>query len=107
MGLNRNLNLLKEASMADNCIKLQLIVGFQNNKTTETRFRALQYHHSFTNYVKCVQKQNYADIRTELKGNLLCLHAQPETFGNLMRRMLPGVIKTAQWDTLHQSLYIL
>jgi len=93
--------------MADNCIKLRLIVGFQNNKTTETRFRALQYHHSFTNYVKCVQKQNYADIRTELKGNLLCLQAQPETFGNLMRRMLPGVIKTAQWDTLHQSLYIL
>lgn len=49
MGLNRNLNLLQEGSTVDNCIKLWFIIRFQNNKTTDARFCALQYHFSFRN----------------------------------------------------------
>lgn len=107
MGLNRNLILLKEGSTVDNCMNSWFMIGFQNNKITETRFCALLYQYSFTNYMKCVQKQKYSNIQTELKGNLLCLQAQPATFGHVICRMTSGFIKTIQWDTFQQSLYTL
>lgn len=105
IGLNRNTNLLKEGSTADSYVKLWFIIRFQNNKTTDSASKVPLLLHKL--YVKCVQKQKYTKIHTELKANLLCLQAQPATFGHVICRMISGVIKTSQWDPLQQYLHIL